>query len=305
MEKIHLRYRYILILILIILFMTLSIISPYFFTVYNFNNILNQSVVYILLAIGMTYVICLGGIDVSIGSSLALTAVVGALIIKLTDSVFLGIISLLILSLLLGLINGQIIAKIKINPFIATICTMSIFRGICVLITDGKPVYGFPNSYLSIASGKFLGVNISIILVLCITFIAAIVLKRTKLGTYILAIGDNETAAIKCGINPEKIKKIVYCISAVCAGIAGLIMSSRLNTAEPLAGFGYEMNAIAASVLGGANIKGGEGDIIDTFLACLILATISNGLQILSISSSYQQVLTGIIIIVTIAFTNK
>ncbi|HHY04538.1 MAG TPA: ABC transporter permease, partial [Thermoanaerobacterales bacterium] len=198
---------------------------------------------------------------------------------------------------------GYIISFFKINPFIVTLSTMSIVRGATVLITNGRPIYGFPKGFTYLGSGTIGFLNCPILIAFFVTLIGIILLGKTRFGNYSIAMGCNEEALRRSGVNTNKYKTLIYILCGLCSGIAGLIISARLNTAEPLAGIGYEMDAIAAVVLGGTDMRGGKGSVIDTFIACLILGVINNGLRILSISSNYQQLLTGIIILVTVALS--
>ncbi|MCF6463917.1 ABC transporter permease [Clostridium sp. Cult1] len=297
-------YRILLIFILIVMIIVLSFASSYFLTLGNIKNILDQASLYIILSVGMTFVICSGGIDLSIGSVIALSSIVSAFAMKAGLNVGISVFIGLVVAMGVGLFNGYMISYLKINPFIVTLSTMSIIRGATVLITKGRPIYGFPKAFTYLGSGTIGFLNYPILIAFFVTFIGVILLGKTRFGNYSIAMGCNEEALRRSGVNTNKYKIWIYILCGLCAGIAGLIISARLNTAEPLAGTGYEMDAIAAVVLGGTDMRGGRGSVSDTFIACLILGVINNGLRILSISSNYQQLLTGIIILVTVALSD-
>lgn len=295
--------RILLIGVLLLMVIILTYISPFFLTWRNIRNILDQTSLYIILSIGMTFVICAGGIDLSVGSVIALSAVTMAASIKGGMSVGIGILLGLAVGILVGIINGVIVSFAKINPFIVTLSTMSIVRGATVLITDGKPIYGFPKTFTAWGSGAVGPFNWPIIISFTMAIIGVIILEKTRLGNYTLVLGCNEEALRRTGVNTEKYKIMIYTLCGLCAAIAGFIISARLNTAEPLAGMGYEMDAIAAVVLGGTDMRGGRGSVSGTVIACLVLGVMRNGLTILSISSNYQQLLTGIIILLTVSIS--
>ena len=296
-------YRILLLFILLVMIIAISFISPHFLTLSNIKNILDQASLYIILSVGMTFVICSGGIDLSIGSVIALTSVISAFAMKADVNVIIAIFIGLVVAMGVGFFNGYMISFFGINPFIVTLSTMSIVRGATVLITNGRPIYGFPKAFTYLGSGTIGFFNCPILIAFFVTLIGVILLGKTRFGNYSIAMGCNEEALRRSGVNTNKYKTLIYILCGLCSGIAGLIISARLNTAEPLAGIGYEMDAIAAVVLGGTDMKGGKGSVIDTFIACLILGVINNGLRILSISSNYQQLLTGIIILVTVALS--
>ncbi|MGI6677653.1 MAG: ABC transporter permease [Dehalobacterium sp.] len=305
--------RILLIAVLLTMMTFLTFTSEYFLTWKNAKNILNLASTYILLSVGMTFVICSAGIDLSVGSIMAMSSVVMGFAMKAGFPVGLAVFLGLITGTLIGAINGLIISKMKINPLIATLSMMSIVRGLVILITDGRPIFGFDSSFtfwggatsifhpLGWEGNLVNTINPPIALALLVTLLAWIILEKTKLGRYCLVLGSNEGALHKTGGNTHFYKVLVYALSGFCAAMAGFIVAARLNTCEPLAGTGYEMDAIAAVVLGGTLIQGGSGSISGTFIACLVLAVMRNGLTILSISSNYQQLLTGLIVLSAVA----
>lgn len=296
-------YRILLIFILLVMIIVFNFASSHFLTLSNIRNILDQASLYIILSVGMTFVISSGGIDLSVGSVIALSAVVAAFAMKADVNVGISILIGLIVAMSVGFFNGYMISFLKINPFIVTLSTMSIVRGATVLVTKGRPIYGFSRVFTYLGNGTVGFLNCPIIIAFSVTLIGVILLERTRFGNYSIVMGCNEEALRRSGINTNKYKTWIYILCGLCSGIAGLIICARLNTAEPLAGTGYEMNAIAAVVLGGADMKGGRGSVSDTFVACIILGVINNGLRILSVSSNYQQLLTGIIILITVALS--
>jgi len=307
--------KILLLLILMIMMVTLTFLSEYFLTFKNIKNILNWASTYLLLSVGMTFVICSGGIDLSVGSIMGISAVVMGFAIKGGLPVGVAIISGLLTGTFIGAINGTLISKIKINPLIVTLSMMSIVRGSVILLTDGRPIFGFDASFTffggseSIFSiwgmeGKIINIiNPPIAIALITLIIGWIILEKTKLGRYCFVLGSNEGALRQTGVNTSIYQIGIYAISGFCAALTGFIVAARLNTCEPLAGTGYEMDAIAAVVLGGTLIKGGSGSIGGTFIACLIMAVMRNGLTILSISSNYQKLLTGLIVLVAVAIS--
>lgn len=295
--------RILLICVLIIMVIILNHYSPYFLTLKNLKNILNQTSTYLLLSVGMTFVIISGGIDLSVGSIMAASAVAMGFAMGFGLPVWAAILLGLALGTLIGALSGLIISQVGINALIVTLSMASIVRGAVILITNGKPIYGFSSQFTYWGSAGNSLMNPPIVISLAIMIIGVIVLEHTRLGRYCFTLGSNESALRKSGIKVYKYKMAIYAISGLCAALAGFIVAARLNTAEPLAGMGYEMDAIAATVLGGTLIQGGNGSVSGTFIACLILAVMRNGLTVLTISSNYQQLLTGIIVMVAVAIT--
>lgn len=286
--------------VLLLLIVILSITSEYFLSWENFRNILDQSSVHILLAIGMTFVIASGGIDLSVGNLAALSGVVMAVAMKQGIDIFPAVLLGYSVALLFGLINGLIVSYIKINPFITTLASMSIARGLALILTGGVSIYGFSTTFKFWGTGSIGPINPPILLSLIFVILGIFLLANTLWGKYSLALGGNGEALRCTGVNVDLYRISIYCFSAVCAATAGLIMTARLNAAAPLAGATYEMDAIAAVVLGGASMKGGKASIVGTFIACLTLGVIRNGLTMLAIPTYYQQVITGFIILAAI-----
>lgn len=293
-------YTLFLIGILIAVIVILSIASPYFLTWKNCRNILNQSAIYLILAVGMTLVISMGEIDLSVGAIIGFSGMImGMACVAEVPSLLAAFLGLLVAAGI-GLVNGFLIAYGKINSFIVTLASMGMLRGMILVWTNSKPYYGFSDIFTFLGSGKIGPVNVPIVLSLIIAGAVAILLHRTRLGNYCLFCGTNPLALNRVGVNVKKYKMIIFTICGLCAGIAGMIVTARLNSAEPLAGQGYEMDAIAATILGGTSMQGGKGNVAGTIIACLILNILKNGLVLLSISSHYQEVLTGAILIVAV-----
>ncbi len=287
-------------LILITLVLLLHHASPFFMTWDNWRNILDQSALLVIVSLGMTFVICTGGIDLSVGAVAALSGVCMALAMHAGVPVETSIILGLAAGAVVGLANGLLISQINISPFIVTLAAMSIARGIALILTNGIPIYGFPLNFTWWGSGHVGPVNPPILMAVLFGLLAAVILTRTKLGYYTLALGGNEEALRRSGVAHKTYKTIVYTISGLTAAIGGLVITARLNTAEPLAGWMLELDAIAAVVLGGTDMKGGRGSITGTVMACILLGVLRNGLTILNIPSYYQQLTIGLIILVAI-----
>lgn len=298
-------YTFILLGVLLVVIFIMAIMSPYFFSWENCRNILNQSAIYLVLSIGMTFVICAGQIDLSVGAIIGFSGVCVGLLLNQGVSPIWAILIQLLIGVIVGIVNGIFVAYGKINSFIVTLGMMTILRGITLILTNSSSVFGFGNIITFIGSGKIGPVNMPIILSLVIATVGGVLLHRTTFGNYCLFIGTNEIALNRSGVNVKKYKIIIFALCGLCASVAGLIITARLNSAEPLAGQGYEMDAIAASILGGTSMQGGKGNIIGTIIACLILNIMKNGLTLLAISSHYQEILTGLILLISVLISES
>ena len=298
-------YTFILLGVLLVVIFIMAIMSPYFFTWKNCRNILNQSAIYLVLSIGMTFVICAGQIDLSVGAIIGFSGVCMGLLLNQGVSPIWAILIELLIGVIVGIVNGIFVAYGKINSFIVTLGMMTILRGITLILTNSSSVFGFGNIITFIGSGKIGPVNMPIILSLVIATMGGVLLHRTTFGNYCLFIGTNEIALNRSGVNVKKYKIIIFALCGLCASVAGLIITARLNSAEPLAGQGYEMDAIAASILGGTSMQGGKGNIIGTIIVCLILNIMKNGLTLLAISSHYQEILTGLILLISVLISES
>lgn len=289
--------------ILIIIVIALGILSPqYFFTVSNLTQVILQSAINIIVGVGEFFPILIAGIDLSVGSMMALTGMITAKLLVAGVPVILSVlIGGVLAGALLGLINGYLVVKTNLHPFIITLGTLSIFRGLTLIISDARPVYGLPTEFTLGVAGWIWYLPIPIIIALVIAIILMFVTNKTKLGRNIYALGGNEQAAWFSGININLHKIVVFMISGVCAGIAGVVLTARLGAAEPLAGTGFETFAIAAAIIGGTSFFGGKGKIVGVVMGALIIGVINNGLNILNVPTYYQQIVMGTLIIGAVA----
>lgn len=280
-----------------------TVMNPTFLTWRNFLTILQQMVLNGILAVGMMFTIITGGIDLSIGCTFAITGISVAFCCVNGINPFLGILFGLVIGIVLGAFNGFLITKMKLQPFIATLGTMSLYRGIAYVVTGGRPVTSVPDSFRNIFNGKmFLDIRYYIIVMIVVFVIAYIILAKTRTGAYLYAVGGNEEAAKLSGVNVVKTKYIAYIVCGACAAIAGLVMLASLGSAEPTAGTGYETNAIAAAAIGGTRMAGGKGTALGTFFGALLLAVLKVGMVVINVDSFWQYIFTGLIIIVASYF---
>lgn len=294
---------------LLVLIAIVSCLSDNFFTLNNFFNILQQTSINAIIAVGMTLVILTSGIDLAVGSIFALAGALTASMISSDISPFIAISASLIISALLGAFSGVIIAKGKLQAFIATLVMMLILRGVTQVYTKGSPISTGTNDnsemFESIAFGRIFGIPVPI-LIMALVFIAAwYLLKYTRLGRYIYALGGNEAATRLSGINVDRVKIIVYALSGLLCALASTIEVSRLSSAQPTAGTGYEMDAIAAVVLGGTSMSGGRGKIFGTLIGALILGFLNNGLNMLGVDAYYQMIVKGVVILLAVLVDKK
>lgn len=284
-----------------------SVASAEFLQVSNLTNIIRQVSINGILAVGMTFVILTGGIDLSVGSVMALTGTIMAgMMINYGLPPIAAVVIGMLLGAAIGFINGAFTAYAKIPGIIVTLAMMEMARGAALLYTGGYPLSGLPDSYSFIGQGYLFGViPMPAVIMIVVFFIAYIILNHLPLGRYIYAIGGNEEAVRLSGVKVKKIKALVYVFSGITASIAGVIMTSRLSSGQPMAGEGYELDAIAAAVLGGIAISGGRGHIFGTLLGALLLGVLSNGLNLLGVSPYVQRVLKGAIIIGAIYYSSR
>lgn len=299
------RYRLGPLLGLVILIVFLSIESERFLTITNLRNVALQTSVNTLLAIGMTFVILTSGIDLSVGSVLALSAAIAGQMMASSINPWIACLVGLLVGAASGVINGLFVAYGRLAPFIVTLGTMTLYRGITQVFTQGMPIANLPSSYQQLGSGSALGIPIPVIITFCVFVIGFVLLQKTIFGRKIYALGGNEKVAYLAGIPVKRYLLWVYAISGVLAALAGLINTARLGTADPNAGVGYELDAISAVVLGGTSLFGGEGKILGTLIGALILGVINNGLNLLNVDSFYQGVVKGIIILIAVMLDRK
>ncbi|MBR2188304.1 MAG: ABC transporter permease [Eubacterium sp.] len=290
-------------IVLIVLVALLSIAEPAFHSFANFINILQQVTVYAVLAVGVNIVIFTGGIDISVGSVVAFTGIVmGKIIVEAGLPSILGIIAALAIGLGCGLFNGIMISKFRLQPMIATLAMMSMARGAAYTIADGNTITGYSAGFRFIGSGTIPGTQIpvQIIFMIALYILFYYIMKYRKFGRYIYSIGGNEEATRLSGINVMKYKTMAYGISGLCAGIAAVILTAKLNSAQSTAGLDYEMDAIASCVIGGTSLLGGSGSVWGTFVGAIIMIVIRNGLNLLNVSSNLQKLVIGIVILLAV-----
>ncbi len=292
----ELLQRFGLILSFLLLCVVLSLLSDRFLTVNNAVNVLRQSTINGIIAVGMTYVILTAGIDLSVGATLALSTVVTANLLQQGIPVLLAVLIGLALGAAVGFLNGLIITKARVPPFVATLGMMTVGRGLALTYTQGRPITGLPEAFRFIGTGSLGPIPMPIVIAGLTFLVGWVVLSRTRIGEYIYAIGNNPVAARYAGIATDSYITFVYVLAGLLSALAGMILVARLNSAQPTAGIGYEFDAIAAVVVGGTSFAGGEGGLGGTLLGVLVIAVINNGLNLLNVSSFYQPVVTGIVI---------
>ncbi len=285
---------------LIVLFILLWIASPYFLTRTNLSSLVRQTAVINIMALGMTIIIISGGIDLSVGAILAMGGLVGTMAMEKGMPILAGVAIGLGVGLLCGLLNGILITRLRIAPFIVTLGTLGIFRGATLLISNGLPVNRIPASFSFLGEGNLLGVPFVLWLLVVCAAGMHFVLEHTRLGRYSFAIGSNPAAAVYAGIPVAFYTTAVYAIGGLLTGLAGMIEASRLMTGQPTAGNGYELQAIAAVVIGGGSLHGGEGSVVGTLIGAFIMGLLSNGSDLLGISNYVQQVIIGAVIILAV-----
>lgn len=292
---------------LVFLVLIITILNPSFLSVNNLMNLLRQVSVNGFIAFGMTFVILTGGIDLSVGSTLALSGAITASFIADGFNPLVAMAIGILTGAILGAINGVLISKGGMAPFISTLATMTIYRGATLVFTDGNPITGIGDSNLFnfIGRGYLLGIPFPVILMFICYILLFVLLHQTTFGRKTYAIGGNEKAAKIAGVKIDKIKILIYTISGVMASISGIILTSRLNSAQPTAGNAFEMDAIAAVVLGGTSLSGGRGRIFGTLVGALIIGTLNNGLNLLGVSSFYQQIVKGLVIVVAVLMDRR
>ncbi|MCG9630349.1 ribose ABC transporter permease [Vibrio sp. Isolate30] len=294
---------------LIFLIVIVSFLNPNFFTVDNILNILRQTSVNAIIAVGMTLVILTAGIDLSVGSVLALCGAFAASMIGMEIPVMVAVPTALLAGTALGAISGVIIAKGKVQAFIATLVTMTLLRGVTMVYTDGRPIStGFTDTADAFAwfgTGYAMGVPVPVWIMVVVFASVWYLLNHTRFGRYVYALGGNESATRLSGIDVDKVKIGVYAICGLLAAVAGIIVASRLSSAQPTAGMGYELDAIAAVVLGGTSLAGGRGRIMGTLIGALIIGFLNNALNLLDVSSYYQMIAKAVVILLAVLVDNK
>jgi ribose transport system permease protein len=285
---------------LILIVVVLAVMNGDFLTIGNIFNVLRQISINALIAFGMTFVILTGGIDLSVGAILALSSALAAGLMAGGMNTWLAVLIGLIAGVGMGMVNGILVTKGKVAPFIATLATMTVFRGLTLVYTQGRPITGFQDDFALLGKGYFLQIPMPIIWMVVAFAVLYLILKHTTFGRRVYALGSNEEATWLSGIHTSKVKILVYSISGLLAAISGIILTSRLNSAQPTAGGAFELDAIAAVVLGGTSLSGGRGWIVGTLIGAMIIGVLDNGLNLLNVSSFYQQVVKGAVILIAV-----
>ena len=278
----------------------LWILTPHFLTLSNLLNVAQQTSINAIIAVGLTFVIITAGIDLSVGSILAFAGVVLAGTLQAGVPLPLAILVGLGVGMMSGCVNGILISYGRLPPFISTLGMMSVARGCALLFSDGRPISGFSESFRYLATGELFFIPVPVIITGLVYLVAHFVLTRTKFGRYTYAIGGNEEASLLSGVNVKFHKAMVYGLSGLLSGLAAIILTARLNSAQPIAGIMYELDAIAATVIGGTSLMGGRGTIFGTLIGALIIGVLRNGLNLLDVSPYIQQVVIGSVIIVAV-----
>jgi len=293
-----------LVIVFIIEVIIFSQLSPYFLTTDNLLNVSLQASITAIIAAGMTFVILTAGIDLSVGSLVALSGVIATSLLKIDASVFIVFIISILGGILFGAASGTLagvfITKFKITPFIVTLALMTIWRGTAFVYTEGRPIWELPKAFSTLGGDRILGIPIPTIIMFVVFITAHIVLTKTRFGRYVYAVGGNLEAARLAGIKTNKILISVYIISGVLSAISGILLASRMNSGQPNAGLMYELDVIAAVVVGGTSLFGGRGTIIGTFIGSMLIAVLRNGLNLMNVGSYVQQVVVGVVILLAV-----
>lgn len=285
---------------LIILFVALSVASPYFLTANNLASVVRQTAVFNTMALGMTIVIITGGIDLSVGSILGLAGLGGAMALEAGYPVAVGVLAGVLIGTACGFLNGLLITRLAIPPFVVTLGTLGVYRGMALIFSNGLPVHKIPQAFSFLGEGNLLGVPFVLWMLVICAVAMHLVLEHTRLGRYAFAIGSNRVASVYAGIPVDFHVTAVYAIGGALSGLAGMIEASRLMTGQPTAGQGYELQAIAAVVIGGGSLNGGEGSVVGTLIGAFIMGLLSNGADLLNISNYWQQIIIGSVIILAV-----
>lgn len=283
---------------LALLIAALSLARPNFLNWANLVNLVRQISINGILAVGVTYVLLTGGVDLSLGSVVALSGVAAAGFAHPGQyPVFVPVAMGVLAGAVCGAINGLVVARGRVAPFIVTLGMMTAARGMALLLSGGRPISNLSSGFTRIGSGNIAGVPEPILIFFLVALLSRVLLKNMRLGRYVYAVGGNANAALASGVPVRSVKMAAYTLSGALAGLAGVVLASRITTGQPNAGIGYELDAIAAVVIGGTSLNGGVGGVGGTILGVLLMGLINNGLDLLNVSSSYQQVVKGLIIV--------
>jgi ribose transport system permease protein len=289
--------RYGTVLGLIVLSAVLWALTPHFLTVSNLLNIAQQTSINAIVAAGMTFVIISGGIDLSVGSIVALSGVALGGFLQAGQPAIVAVIGAVAVGIASGLVNGLLVSVGRLPPFIATLGMMSVARGLALVLTEGRPISGFSEGFRSVATGSLGPIPAPVIITLLVYAIAHVAITRTTFGRYVYAIGGNEEATRLSGVAVRFHKTAIYAVSGLMSAVAAVVLTARLNSAQPIAGMMYELDAIAATVIGGTSLMGGEGSLFGTLVGALIMGVLRNGLNLLGVSSFLQQIVIGGVIV--------
>jgi len=288
------------IVMLAVLIVLMSFTSKEFLTVHNLTNVVRQVSIFAIIGTGMTFVIITAGIDLSVGSLLALTSCVAMTVIDETGIDYLGVLVGLVIGALAGAANGVVIARFKVPPFIATLAGLTVYRGSSLVVTNGLPIIKLEGSFRFIGSGMIGGIPVPVIIMIIVVVVMQIVLSRTAFGAYVYAVGGNEEAARLSGIKVGWVKFWSYVLCGFLAGLSGMILMARLSSAQPAVGEGFELDAIAAVVLGGTSLMGGRGAVWSTLIGALVIGILNNGMNLMGVHTHYQLVAKGFLIVLAV-----
>lgn len=292
-----------IVMILLLLCVFFSVKNPAFISFSNIVNILRQVAITGIIAVGMTMVLVTGGIDLSVGSVVGVGTVACGMLLVAGMPWYLALLSCLAIGFAIGIFNAFLICQLNLPPLIATLGTMTTLRGVCYLLTNGSPVFGFPGDILFLGKGTLFGlVPVPVVLMVLVFALGILLLEKTRCGTYIYGIGGNEEASRLSGINTKRIKYLCYGLCSTLSALAGIVLLARVNSGQPKSGDGYEMNVITACVLGGVSISGGEGKLSFVTVGVLMMGVLSNGLIMINVSDYWQQAISGLVLIAAVAF---
>ncbi|MBP1887496.1 ABC transporter permease [Sinorhizobium mexicanum] len=298
-EQLHIRLESFI--VLIVLSAVMAVLSPFFLSLSNFLNILLATSTIGVLAIAATYVIGSGGLDLSLGSVMGLSGVAGAYVaVNLGAPSPVGLATCILAGAAAGYVNGQLITRAFVPAFIVTLGMLGLARGLALVISDGRVIYGLPAVMVYVGQGRPLGIPMPVIIFVVTAIVAHCVLAYSKFGRHTMALGDSESAARAAGIRVERHRRILYTLSGALAGLAGMLFMARINSGDPTAGLNYELTAITAAIIGGTNLFGGRGSILGTMIGALIMGVLQNGLNLLAVQSYYQQMAIGAVLILAV-----